>query len=179
VDLSRTGTINNFVMDYLGRERQNLLRNYPTFELFYENFKIEGEFTEQFEAFAEEAGIRRNRIRVQSAESFLNRMVSEMRRDTALRDSETYLEYIENVLWTEERMREFLTELAEREDQIQRQAQESSDRFIMLRVKALLAQNLYGRRYFFKTIRPIDEGYQRALRVIEDDRLFRELNISY
>ena len=179
VDLRRTGTINNFVMNYLDRERQNLMRNYPTFESFYANFKTDEKFVAEFEQFAEEAGVKRNQIRMQSANGFLNQMVAEMRRDTTLSDSKTYHDYVERVLWSEERMREFLMDLANTEDANQRRMQEQSDEFIFLQLKALLARNLYGTRYFFQTIRSIDQGYQRALKVIEDEDLFRQLKISH
>ena len=178
VDLRRTGTINGFVMNYLERERQNLLRTYPTFEDFYRNFQTDGAFSEEFEQFAENAGVKRNRVRIASAHSFLNRMITEMRSDTTLANSETYHDYIEKVLWSEERMKEFLMNLADAEDAHQRQAQESSDEYILLQLKALLARNLYGAKYFFQTIRSIDQGYQRALKVVEDEKLFRQLKIS-
>ena len=179
IDLRRTLTINNFVTAYFDRERQNLLKTYPTYQDFYNNFRTDGKFAEEFEQFAENAGVRRNNIRIARAESFLNRMVAEMRNDTALTGSATYQDYIEKALWSEERMREFLMELAIAEDANQRRLQESSDEFIMLQLKALLARNLYGPRYFFQTIRSIDQGYQRALKVIEDDELFRKLGISH
>jgi len=179
VDLRRTGTINSFVMEYLDRERKNLLKTYPTFELFYENFQTDGAFAEKFEAFAEKAGVKRNRIRMASAESFLNRMVTEMKKDTMLAKSETYHEYVGQVLWSEERMREFLMNLADTEDAVQQRIQEASDSFILLQLKALLARNLYGTKYYFQTIRSIDEGYQRALKVVEDEKLFKKMNISF
>ncbi|MDR0436769.1 MAG: PDZ domain-containing protein [Bacteroidales bacterium] len=179
VDLRRTGTINRFVMEYMDRERRNLLENYPTFELFYENFQTDGAFAEEFEVFAEEAGVRRNRIRMASAESFLNRMVAEMKKDTMLAESETYHEYVGQVLWSEERMREFLMNLADAEDAVQQRIQETSDSYILLQLKALLARNLYGTKYYFQTIRSIDEGYQRALKVVEDEKLFKKMNISF
>ena len=75
-------------------------------------------------------------------------------------------------------MRDFLITLADAEDANQRRLQESSDRFISMNLKAMLAQNLYGRRYFFQTMRSADPAYQRALQVIQDDRLFRQLNIT-
>jgi carboxyl-terminal processing protease len=179
VDLRRTGIINNFILEYMDRERQNLSKNYPTYELFDKNFKTEGKFTEEFEAFAEKAGVKRNRIRISSAESFLNRMVAEMRKDTTLSQSQTYHDYIEKVLWSEEKMKDFLINLADTEDATQRRIQAASDEYILLQLKALLARNLYGTKYYFQTIRSIDEGYQRALKVVEDESLFKKMKISY
>ena len=178
VDLRRTGTLNNFIVAYLDRERQSLLETYPTFEDFYNNFQVHGEFAEEFEQFAKNAGVRRNSIRLQTANLFLNRMLSEMRDNLALAESETYREYIESILWSEEKMRDFLMNLADEEDANQRRLQESSDEFILLNLKALLARNLYGVRYFFQTTRSMDRAYQRALKVIQDDNLFRQLGIS-
>ncbi|MCL2414717.1 MAG: S41 family peptidase [Bacteroidales bacterium] len=178
VDLRRTGTLNNFIMAYLDRERQNLLETYPTFEDFYNNFQVHGEFAEKFERFAENAGVKRNRIRMPMANSFLTQMLAEMRRDVPIEESETYRDFVEKILWSEEQMREFLMNLAEAEDANQRRLQESSDEFILLNLKALLARNLYGVRYFFQTTRSMDHAYQRALKVIQDDSLFRQLGIS-
>jgi len=178
VDLRRTGTLNNFIVAYLDRERQSLLETYPTFEDFYNNFQVHGEFAEEFEQFAKNAGVRRNSIRLQTANLFLNRMLSEMRDNLALAESETYREYIESILWSEEKMRDFLMNLADEEDANQRRLQESSDEFILLNLKALLARNLYGVRYFFQTTRSMDHAYQRALKVIQDDNLFMQLGIS-
>ena len=178
VDLRRTGTLNNFIVAYLDRVRQNLLETYPTFEDFYNNFQVHGEFAEEFEQFAKNAGVRRNSIRLQTANLFLNRMLSEMRDNLALAESETYREYIESILWSEEKMRDFLMNLADEEDANQRRLQESSDEFILLNLKALLARNLYGVRYFFQTTRSMDHAYQRALKVIQDDNLFMQLGIS-
>jgi carboxyl-terminal processing protease len=178
VDLRRTGTLNNFIVAYLDRERQSLLETYPTFEDFYNNFQVHGEFAEEFEQFAKNAGVRRNSIRLQTANLFLNRMLAEMRDNLALAESETYREYIESILWSEEKMRDFLMNLADEEDANQRRLQESSDEFILLNLKALLARNLYGVRYFFQTTRSMDHAYQRALKVIQDDNLFRQLGIS-
>jgi carboxyl-terminal processing protease len=179
VDLRRNGVFNDFVMEYMDKERQNLLKNYPTFEEFEKNFKIDGAFTDKFETFAEKAGVKRNRVRIQSAESFLNKMVAEMKKDTTLSKSETYHDYIGKALWTEEKMKDYLTKLADAEDEIQQKSQASSNEYIMLQVKALLARNLYGMKYYFQTIRSIDEGYQRALKVVEDEKLFKQLKIAY
>jgi carboxyl-terminal processing protease len=179
VDLRRTGALSRFVLEYIDKERQNLLKNYSTYELFDKNFKTDGEFAEEFEDFAEKAGIKRNRIRISSAESFLSRMVAEMRKDTTLSQSETYHDYIEKILWSEEKMKGFLMNLADAEDAVQRRIQESSDGYILLQLKAFLAQNLYGRKYYFQTIRSIDESYQRALKVVEDESLFKKMKISY
>ncbi|MCL2413485.1 MAG: S41 family peptidase [Bacteroidales bacterium] len=179
VDVRRTGVLNNFIVAYLDRERQNLMEKFPTFEDFYNNFQMEGQFTEEFERFAEEAGVRRSSIRAQTANMFLNRMLVEMRDNIALTNSETYRDYIESILWSEEKMRDFLMNLADEEDATQRRLQESSDQFIFMNLKALLARNLYGARYFFQTMRSVDPAYQRALKVIQDDSLFRQLGISY
>lgn len=179
IDLQRTGTVNSFVMEYIDKERQNLLALYPTFEVFEEKFKMEGEIKEEFEIFSEKAGVVRNRIRRVGAEYFLDRMTAEMKKDSALSNCKTYTEYVNNVLWTEEKMKEFLLKLASEEDLAQNKSEETSDNFIMMQVKAHIAQTLYGRRYYFQTMRVLDEAYQRALKVVEDEKLFNTLKISY
>ncbi|MDR2906820.1 MAG: S41 family peptidase [Bacteroidales bacterium] len=179
VDLRRIGVFNNFVMAYMDKERQNLLKTYPTYEQFNTNFKTEGAFTTEFETFAEQAGVKRNRIRMAGAEHLLNKMLAEMKKDTTLSNSATYRDYVQNALWSEDEMKAYLFKLADEEDAVQRQAQASSDEYILLQVKALLARNLYGTKYYFQTIRSIDEGYQRALKVVEDEKLFKQLKIAH
>jgi carboxyl-terminal processing protease len=52
VDLLSKGVFNDFVLDYVDRERSNLMMTYPNFIVFNNRFDADNHFLEQFLAFA-------------------------------------------------------------------------------------------------------------------------------
>ncbi|GAB4224794.1 MAG: S41 family peptidase [Bacteroidales bacterium] len=53
VDLLSRGMFNDFVLDYVDRERENLLAEYPAFDDFFQNFHVENHFLSRFLEFAQ------------------------------------------------------------------------------------------------------------------------------
>ena len=47
-DLARKGVFNYFILDYLDENRKKLIKSYPTFSAFDQNFTTEGEFIDEF-----------------------------------------------------------------------------------------------------------------------------------
>ncbi len=179
VDLRRANVFGTFISEYVDRERTNLLKTYPTFNDFNTKFNVQESVYEEFEAFAEKAGVTRNRVRMASAESLLNKMLAEMKKDTTLSKSQTYSEYAQKALWSEEKMKEYIFKLAEQEDAVQRRIQAESDEFILLQLKAQIASSLYGEKCYYQITSSMDDAYQRALKTVEDEKLFKKLKISY
>jgi carboxyl-terminal processing protease len=179
VDLRRTNALNNFVMEFLGSERQHLLQQYPDFQSFDKNFNINADMQQRFETFVDNAGVKRNRVRKPNAENMLSKLFNEMKKDTTLNDAQTYQEYIGKVLWDKEKMQQYLHNLSIAEDEQQAKLQASSDQYILLQLKALIANNLYGRKHYFQTIKSIDPAYQQAVKTIENNKLFKQHKIAY
>lgn len=57
VDLLSKGIFTDFVLDYIDRERNNILGRYPTFEQFNQKFSVENSFLKDFFAYTESLDI--------------------------------------------------------------------------------------------------------------------------
>jgi len=56
-EIVRKGIFGSFVVDYLEKNRDNLKRQYPTFEDFQKNYKISDEFYAEFMQYAKKEGV--------------------------------------------------------------------------------------------------------------------------
>jgi hypothetical protein len=121
--------------------------------------------------------VRRN-FKKDKGNIYVREMMNEMLKDTTLDTVQTYEEYALNVLWSNEKMQEFLQKKAAEEDAVQQESAARSDEYLQAQLKALLARNLYGMRYYYESIKNIDEGYKIAVRTIKNKQLFKELKVE-
>ncbi len=178
IDLRRANVFNDFSMNLMDEKRAELLAAYPTLADYKKHFSIDG-YMEEFYAFAETKGVKRNTIRMGNAESFLNQMINEMRKDSTLKDVSSYEEYVSKALWNQDKMKSFLDDLAKKEDNVQHQVIQSSDEFIRIQVKAMIARTLYGFPAYFQVMKDVDDGYKAALKAIKDEKMFKAQKINY
>lgn len=54
-----------------------------------------------------------------------------------------------------------------------------SEKLIKQQIKALIARNLWDLSSYFEIVTKIDDGYLKAVEILEDGTLFEELNIGY
>lgn len=177
IALRSKNLLNKFVLGILDGERESYLKRYPEFKAFDKGFEIDDAFMEKFYAYAGEKGVPHTNFKAAQAQKFLQDMLKEMQADSMLSEVGTYGEYMEKVLWDETRMKEYLRRKAVQEDENQRMYAEASDKFLRAQIKALLASNLYGAKYYYQVTKDVDEAFQRALRVIEDKALFEKNGI--
>ncbi|MDR0618390.1 MAG: S41 family peptidase [Bacteroidales bacterium] len=177
VDLRRKGVINKFVMDKMNDERKKLLRKYLSFNDFQREFKTDEIFMDEFYAFAEKEGVVHKNFKKDKGIFYVREMMNEMLKDTMFDTVQTYREYVLNILWSNEKMQEFLQEKAAKEDSLQQESVVHSDRYLQAQLKATLARNLYGIRYYYESIKDIDEGYKIAVRTIRNEELFNNNGI--
>ena len=177
IALRSKNLLNKFVVGILDKERETYLKNYPDFKAFNRNFEPDDAFMQKFYAYAEEKGVPHTNFKTAQAQKFLQEMLKEMQADSTLADSKTYGEYMEKVLWNEDRMKEYLLQKAAQEDENQKAYAASSDKFLRTQLKALFASNLYGTQYYYQVTKDVDEAFLRALKVIEDKELFNRLGI--
>ena len=52
-----------------------------------------------------------------------------------------------------------------------------SDRYLRVQIKALLAQRLYGSEYYYQVACEVDEALERAVKVLDDKKLFEQSGI--
>jgi len=109
--LIRTGAYNQFILNYLDKNRKKLSNTYPTFKEYNSNFEVNNDLLEDFYTYAEKK-----------------------------KDIERNLEDIA-----------------------------TSERLIKVQLKALLARNLFEVSEYFEVINELNEAYQEALKVLQND----------
>lgn len=175
IDLRRNNIFNNFVMNTIEKQKAQLLAKYPDFNSFDKKFETDAEFMDGFYRFAKENKVEHKNMREGTAIKFFNDMFAQMRKDSTLKSSTTYEEYIAKALWTEEDMKEYLQKKAKTEDDVQQKANAESDEYIAVQLKALLARNLYGVSYYYQIMKDRDEAYLKALQIITEGGMFEQL----
>ncbi len=118
-DLIRNGVLNKFIIQYIDDNRKKLLKKYPDFKTYENNFKVDDKFVNNFIEFAEK----------------------------------------ENVEKDEEGFK-------------------ISEVLIKQQIKALIARNLWDLSSYFEIVTKIDDGYLKAVEILEDGVLFKELNVG-
>lgn len=177
IALRSRNLFSKYVLKVLDRDRDALLEKYPDFESFYRDFSVDSGFMDEFYAFAEAQGVPHRNFKKEQATRILQQMLSEMQADTLAEKSQSYSEYMDRILWDEERMASFLQEKARQEDNSQKNYNETSDRYLRTQLKALLASNLYGTEYFYQVTKDMDATFQKAVELIQDKSLFDRLGI--
>ncbi|MDZ7741772.1 MAG: hypothetical protein U5Q03_08500 [Bacteroidota bacterium] len=115
-DLVRKGVFNEFILNYLDKNRQRILKKYPDFSDFRDKFELD---------------------------------------DKTLED---------------------LTTLGtKREVEYNEQEYEESRELIEYRLKALMARNLWDVSSFYEIIVDIDDEYQKALEILQDEKKYNRL----
>ena len=178
IEIRGKGLINSFTLEYVNKNRDELLKKYPTFEEFdnnYHNLKVEDEFY----AYTEKAGIKKNIVKPDWIIQWVSLALKEEIKDTASTlNGDTYSEMTKKLL-EDPKLFEKVAEKAANEDKRNKEIIEKSNIFIEHQIKGLIARNLYGVQYYYEVLRATDEGYKKALEVIENGRLFRKMKITH
>ena len=114
--IQRNSIVNNFVMDYVDKNREKLTRQYPVFDQFEKKFQITDDIVESIVATAEKEGIERDQ---------------------------------ESINFTRDLMKK--------------------------EIKALIARDIYTRDHFFKIYNQDDKALIKAIEVLKNQKLFKEL----
>ena len=178
IEIRGKGLINSFTLEYVNKNRDELLKKYPTFEEFdnnYHHLKVEDEFY----AYTEKAGIKKNIVKPDWIIQWVSLALKEEIKDTASTlNGDTYSEMTKKLL-EDPKLFEKVAEKAANEDKRNKEIIEKSNIFIEHQIKGLIARNLYGVQYYYEVLRATDEGYKKALEVIENGRLFRKMKITH
>lgn len=69
--------------------------------------------------------------------------------------------------------------VVQKETEKNKDKDEKSEKFLKCQLKALLSSNLYGQDKYYVVIMDIDNELQKAIDILNDDKLFKKLKISY
>lgn len=170
--------MNRFVLDRLDGQREQYLAEYPDFEHFYENFRMDEAFMQEFYDYAAGHGVPYTNFKKAQAGKFLQELITAMQSDSVLDKAVSYEDYMSMVLWTQDSMQSYLMEKAKAEDARQKAYAAESDKFLRAQLKAMFANNLYGSEYYYQVTKDVDDAFARALEVLKDKKLFNELGIQ-
>ena len=177
IEIRSKGLINNFTLEYVNKNREELLKIYPTFEEYdnnYDKLKV----NDEFQAYVEKSGIKKNIIKPDWIVGWVNATLKNEIKDTMSAVSgENYAEITKNLL-ENPKVFEKIMEKAVSEDKRNNHIIKKSNIFIKYQIKALIARNLYGTRYYYEVMKDTDEGYKTAIEVIKNGKIFRKMNIK-
>ncbi len=95
-------------------------------------------------------------------------------KDTTKPNYTSYQTYAKELLNNPELLKT-IVEKAENEDKKMEEMMKKSDIYIEATLKAMIARNLYGINYYYQSIKDTDEGLQKAISIIKNDKVYNGL----
>ena len=155
-ELLSNGLFYQYINEYVDANRDQLNASYPNFEAFDANFSVEGEFLDNFFAFAEKE-MKPKKVEVDGTV------------EVKIGDEEIVLQ-VDTATVTAEKEKDFATRKAE--------GLETSGKVIRTRLKALLARSIWQTEAFYRVFNAEDDAVKKAIESI-DDKTFRRMKLSY
>ncbi len=107
--------------------------------------------------------------------SFVNEYLNDNRK-TLSKKYKSFDDFNESFELPESDFEEFMAKAIEEKIELETEQFESNISFIKLQIKALLSRNLYETGSYFEVLSPWDREIKKALKVIEEDAKFANLN---
>lgn len=173
INLRSKGIFNNFTMQWVDDNRTTFLKQNPTFDDFnktYPSLNLMKEFT----AYAQKEGVEHNDIKKEWVNQMVGTYLLEQVKDTTKPNYTSYQTYAKELLNNPELLKT-IVEKAENEDKKMEEMMKKSDIYIEATLKAMIARNLYGINYYYQSIKDTDEGLQKAISIIKNDKVYNGL----
>ncbi len=173
INLRSKGIFNNFTMQWVDENRTTFLKQNPTFDDFnktYPSLNLMKEFT----AYAQKEGVEHNDIKKEWVNQMVGMYLLEQVKDTTKPNYTSYQTYAKELLNNPELLKT-IVEKAQNEDKKMEEMMKKSDIYIEATLKAMIARNLYGINYYYQSIKDTDEGLQKAISIIKNDKVYNGL----
>lgn len=173
INLRSKGIFNNFTMQWVDENRTTFLKQNPTFDDFnkaYPSLNLMKEFT----AYAQKEGVEHNDIKKEWVNQMVGMYLLEQVKDTTKPNYTSYQTYAKELLNNPELLKT-IVEKAQNEDKKMAEMMKKSDIYIEATLKAMIARNLYGINYYYQSIKDTDEGLQKAISIIKNDKVYNGL----
>ncbi len=176
IEIRRKNVLNDFSMDFIDKNREELLKKYPDFKKFQSDFVMDKNFMADFEKVAEKAGVKKNSINQEKINLMLNQYLQKVKSDTTLVGKYNNYTDLASYLSTDfESFKKEIGNYAKTEDATNLKASENSDKFMIYQLKAMIARNLYDVNSYYQVIKEVDDAYLKAVEIIQNDKLFDKL----
>lgn len=173
INLRSKGLFNNYSLKWVEEHREDFLKKAPTYKDFskeYEKLNL----LRDFEKYAEQEGVKRTEVK----KEWVNKIILDyLQKETSDSLSESYDSYVDyaKMLTSEDKLLKEVISKAEQEDEKAKQINKDSEKYIASTLKALIARNLYGVKYYYMTVFENDKELKEAIDVLKDKKRYTEI----
>jgi carboxyl-terminal processing protease len=173
VEMYRKGIIISFASDYFDENKEFLKTNYPTIEDYKTGFFITEEIIQDLLDYAHKEGIRDS-----IAFQFSKRTEQFVKEKANVLDSlYQSLEDFRNNNTIQEMLTEYITESVN--ESIRLRNVNKANELIKGDLKFYIARNLFGYSEAYQSHLMTNEGFLKALEVINNDKIFKSFKVDY
>ena len=171
--LLRNNIFSQFVVQYLEANKEDILREHPTFDQFNNGYKIDAPTWDLFYDFAKQEGISDSTSF--NFKDYLNGFLTK-NKDTLNKLFPSFESVQENDAF-EQMLNSYIKK--EMENQLVIRQNFDTKSYIERQIRFLIARNLYDNNKSAKIWLELDDAYLRALEVLNNTNLFKKLGITY
>lgn len=166
INLRSKGLFNTFALNWVEKHRKDFLKKAPDFATFEKEYEKLG-LLQEFEKYAKQEGVEKTQVKKQWVNQIvMNYLKQEIEDSTQVFNS--YEDYAKDLSSKDKLVKEII-EKAKEEDTKMQEMNKKSETYIALTLKALIARNLYGVKYFYMCTKESDEELQKAIETIKSE----------
>lgn len=172
INLRSKNLFNEFSINWTETHREEFLKKCPTFEDFdkaWESLNL----LKEFQDYAFSHGVKPTEIKTEWVDNMLKNYLQDLKRDST-KTYTSYTDYANNIFENDSMLKTIL-EQAKQEDEKQQELVKGSNIYIESNLKGFIARNLYGTKYYYKSVSQNDETLQRAVELLKNDKQYNEI----
>ena len=173
INLRSKGLFNSFALNWTEENREQFLKKEPTYDKFSKEYEKMNVLSE-FEKYAEQEGVSRNAIKKEWVNIMVSDYLKKEMSDSTARSYESYSDYAESLISDDKMLKEIMQK-AKEEDKKNDLINKESDKYIASTIKALIARNLYGVKYYYMTTFENDRELKEAIDVLKDNKKYNSI----
>lgn len=173
INLRSKGLFNSFALNWTEENREQFLKKAPTYDKFSKEYEKMNVLSE-FENYAEQEGVSRNAIKKEWVNIMVSDYLKKEMSDSTARSYESYSDYAESLISDDKMLKEIMQK-AKEEDKKNDLINKESDKYIASTIKALIARNLYGVKYYYMTTFENDRELKEAIDVLKDNKKYNSI----
>lgn len=167
INLRSKGLFNSFALSWVEENREDFLKKAPDFTTFEKEYEKLG-LLKEFENYAKQEGVEKIQIKKEWVNQIvINYLKKEIEDSTSCYRS--YEDYAKALTEKDKLVKEII-ENATKEDEKMKEMNKESDIYIASTLKALIARNLYGVKYYYMVVKENDKELQKAIEIIKQDK---------
>ncbi len=172
INLRSKNLFNEFSINWAETHREEFLKKCPTFEDFdkaWESLNL----LKEFQDYAFSHGVKPTEIKTEWVDNMFKNYLQDFKKDST-KTYTSYTDYANNIFENDSILKTIL-EQAKQEDEKQQELVKGSNIYIESNLKGFIARNLYGTKYYYKSVSQNDETLQRAIELLKNDKQYNEI----